>query len=867
VRLAAHLVPADDRAAWIEEWHAELGWAWGHRPPDRPPWAHRIVLAGRAPGAVPDALAYRRVHGGPAMRSPDLRLAARALLRRPGYTALVALTLALGIGATTAVFTVVDAVLLRPLPFRDVDRLVELGVRLDGGYTAPYLRPAALDAWQAERGVVDAVARYGNRSVVLEQGEPRDLRAVTVSREFFPLLGVPPRLGRTFAAEEVAREERVAVVSDALWRSALGADPAAVGSAITLDGARYVVIGVMPATFRYPRGEVGLWLPLGRPAAAAPGRPPERLQAIARLPRGVPLGAAQARADARARHLAAARPDVDGWALQLSPVGAWRANPDMRRALTVLAGAVACVLLIACANAANLLLVRATAARRDLTVRAALGATRGRLVRELLAEAGLLALAGGGLGLGLAYGSVRGMVALAPSELVTLSYGPLAMDGRVLAFAVALSAGTVLLCGVVPALRATRRGTALASGDRAATGTREHRRLRGALVVGQLALSVALLVGAGLLLHSFARLARVAPGMDVHRLALLELFPSAQRYPTRAEREPFYAAVVERVRALPGVDAVSVVSGVAGSSGGFHFGTALEAEGAGHPAGGDPDILPFAEADTSYFRTLGIPIRQGRAFEAADLVPDAHTAIVDGDLARHLWPDGRAVGRRFRTGPDSPWLTVVGIAGDVKLQGPDDRTHRFELYYPSRVGAGGQRTIAVRTAGDPAALLPLLPAAVHAVDPRQPVLDVTTATRQYREPLAKPRFLLLLMAAFAGVAAALAAVGLYGVVSYTVTQRTRELGVRMALGARRARIVGDVVRDGARLAALGMAVGLGTALLLGRFVESLLFGVTPTDPLTLGAVVVGLGAVAVLAAYVPARRASRIDPVVAIRTE
>ena len=865
VRLAARLVPPEDRRAWAEEWRAELGHAWDHPAPGTSRPRLRLALVARALGAVPDALEMRRATGGDHMLVHDLRLALRRLLRRPGFAALVSLTLALGIGAATAVFTVVDGVLLRPLPYAHADRLVELGVKASPAeaWARPYVAPAVLDEWRRQPALFDAIEHHHPHSVVLTVGEPRQLRAEIVSGGFFHLLGVAPQLGRALGPGDA--DGPSVVLSDELWRGAFGADPAIVGRTIALGDARHVVVGVMPRRFHYPRGGVSLWMPAPT-ALGDSARAGLRVEALARLRAGLPLAAAQASADRVAASLAAERPEVKAWYLGLTPMGEWRANPDVRRALLVLAGAVGFVLLIACANAANLLLVQATARKRELAVRLALGATRWRVVRELGAEALLLAAAGGIGGVLLAALGVRGIMAIVPSELVSLSYTTVAMDGRVLLFAVAASTLTALLFGLAPAFQATRRRAALAGGDRAGTGTVEQRRLRAALAAGQLALSMMLLVGAGLLAHSFARLVRVDPGADLRGLALLDLSPVEARYPTRAERAVFYDAVLERLRATPGVVAASVVSGTPGSSS-FSFGVELEAEGAGAPVAEQPPLLPFGEADTSYFRTLGVPIRQGRAFAAADLEPGSNVAIVSDALARLLWADGRALGRRFRLDAQSDWLTVVGVAGDVKLLGPDDREGRFQYYRPVRPGAGGQRTIAVRAAGDPATLLPALKAAVWSVDPEQPFAGVETAVARYREPLAKPRFLLTLMLAFAGVAALLAAVGLYGVIAYTVAQRTREIGIRLAIGARASRVVAGVVREGTALALLGIGVGLAGALALGRLLETLLFGVSATDPATLAAVAAGLALLALLATWIPARRASRVDPVIALREE
>jgi putative ABC transport system permease protein len=653
-----------------------------------------------------------------------------------------------------------------------------------------------------------------------------------------------------------------------------------VGRAIEIGGEPVTVVGVMPAGFRLPLdfgadGATQLWTPLATDAAAegavpGPEYPKDGMShgyyGVARLAPGATMDDAN-------RQLAAlvARLEREGVYPPGMQFRAFARSVEeqvtgrVRPALLVVFAAVGLVLLIACANAANLLLVQATARRRELALRLALGATRGRVIRELAAEAALLAAAGGVGGVLLAWWGVRGILAIVPPDVVALSWTTIGLDARVLAFAVLTSAATALLFGVGPAVQATRRRP-LGGGERAGTGTVEQRRVRGALAAAQLALSMVLLVGAALLMHSFVRLSRVDAGMDVRRLALLDLQPAERRYATAAERAAFYDAVLARVRALPGVRAASVVSGTAGQAS-FAFGVRLEAEGAGGPAPAQPELLPFGEADPSYFRTLGIPIRQGRAFTAADLAPGTGVAIVGESLARHLWPDGRAVGRRFRVDSTAPWLTVVGVAGDVKLLGPDDRHARFQLYRPVQPGADGQRTVAVRTAGDPAALLPALKAAVYAVDPAQPVAAAETAAARYRELLAKPRFLLTLMGLFAAVAGVLAAVGLYGVVAYTVAQRTREIGIRLAIGAQAERIVGGMVREGARLALVGIATGLVGALALARALASLLFGVSPTDPATLAAVAGALGLVALLATWIPARRASRVDPVIALRVE
>lgn len=853
LRLASLLVPAGRREDWLAEWRAELEHARlsGERRGEAPQLT-RLRLAARALGAVPDALWLRRGGGGSGCWRRALRDATRSLVRRPGFSLAVIGTLALGMGSATAIFTVVDALMLRPLPFHEPDRLVAVhdprgGLAVDA---------EALREWRSQERVFADVRAHAGRSFILTgAGEARDYRAELVEPGFLELLGVRPLLGRGFTPEEaMPGSHRVVLLSHDVWNEAFGKDPGVVGRTVELDGEPHTVVGVLPPTLRVvPGGIVHLLVPLTDPP------PWDRLAALARLRPGLPLDAAQARLDQVSDVLGRERPRERGWEVTLSPLERFAALRDRERAgFLALAGGVACLLLIACANAAGLLFLRGVARRPELALRVALGSSRGALALHVLAEGVVLALVAGVVGTAAAWVGVQGLVALLPSTLVRFSFTTVTMDGRVWAFAFGLTLLTGLAAGTLPAWRAAR--SIVARTGRAATAGRHEIRVRSALQVLQLALAVMLLAGAGLFGTSFHRLTSVPVGYEPDRVLELRLV-SLERLRGDPEATAARARELdERLRALPGVRGVSRATGM-----GLRFDYTLEPEdGEARPSGSE--ILPHLSVDTAYFGVMGIPIVEGRGFEAEDALPGVENVVIDRDLAASLWPGRSAVGRRFRVG-EEPWMTVVGVTGDVKLEGPHDPYGPLLMFYPADAAQLRSGKVLIRTAGKPEALMAAVREAVRSVDPDQPIRSLETGRQALGDTVADPRLLVVIMGVFAAVAVTLAAVGVYGLVSFTVAQRSREIGLRMALGARGWRVVGEVVAGGLGLGALGVAVGLAGAGALSRLVASLLFGTSPLDPLALAGAAVVLLACCAAALVLPARRAAAVDPAETLRAE
>jgi putative ABC transport system permease protein len=620
----------------------------------------------------------------------------------------------------------------------------------------------------------------------------------------------------------------------------------------------------MPAWFRYPLGNVGVWLPL-KPGADAADR---YIDLVARIRPDVTPQMAEQRVRELSKQLDATSPRPNGWSVMLFFLDRVTVRDDVKTTLWVLSGAVLCLLLIACANAANILLVRATARQRELAIRSALGATRTGLVRQLVIESVLIAALGGAAGVLIAYWSVDLLLLIVPNEMSYLTYTAISIDARVLAFAMLASIATGLLFGVGPAIRASRARGSLVIQDRSVTATRGMTTVRAALIVGEVAVSLALLAGAGLFARSFVELAGVNPGFDVDRVLTAQMTISASRYATPEQRVAVLEAYRARLRTVRGVTNVAVSLGVPPQAG-VMLAERLEAEGAAAPVSIDMLTVPFTQSDGAYFSTLGIRVLRGRALTEEDRRAVEKRVVIDPELARALWPAADAIGRRFRMGPDDDWLTVVGVANDVKLVGPDDAEGKFGVYYPfpARPRSGAYVELVVRTNGDPRAVIESVKRAIWAVDPQQPIVKVLPAREMMAGAVAKPRFLLTLMGVFAGVALALAVIGLYGVLSHSVAQRTREIGIRMALGAQPANVLRSVLAYGGVLTALGVVIGVAVAAAGGRVIRTLLFGVTPLDPLAIAAAGVTLGCCALVACYVPARRATTVDPLVALRAD
>jgi predicted permease len=803
----------------------------------------------------------------------DLRFATRVLRRQPGFTVVVLLTLMLGIGANTAIFTVIDAALLRPLPYREADRLVHFWEthRGDVSQRSEASYPDFLD-WRAQNRAFAAIEGYDetNLTVTADGAEPLMLRGARVTPGFFPMLGVAPALGRAFVPEEsLAGGAPVVVLSHGFWQRRLGSDPRVAGRLLTLDRRRYTVIGVLPPDFHFaPVEDAELWLPIDAAAQRASERFNHWLNVVGRLRPGVTFDGARSDLSAIMRRLGAEYPETNaGRDIALVPlrdeiVGA------VRPTLLVLFGAVGCVLLVACVNVTGLTLARSAARGREIAVRSALGADRGRIVRQLLVESALLAVAGGLLGALTARLGVRVIVAALPAELTSgMPYlQHVRVDAAVMVYAAGLALAAGLLSGLAPALYVSRPSAAelLRHGGRGGTGGARPR-LRGALVSAEIALTMVLLVAAGLMTRSLGRLLSVDAGFDAEQVLTARVALSGAAYDSATRQQQFFETLVEAVRALPGVRAAGAVRQLPLAGGGTNT---FRVEGRPAP---DPASRPEATmrgVAGDYFRAMGIRVVAGRAFTDRDRVETQPVLVVSAGVARRLFGDGAsALGQRLRfyAFPESAW-TIVGVVGDVKT-GRLDADAPPTIYYTHLQGAENRMSIVARTVGDPTTLAGAVRREVGALDPTVPVYNVHTMEQQVaRSPavLAR-RFPLRLVGAFAAAALSLAVVGIYGLVAYTVAQRTQELGIRVALGAQRRNILALVVRQGALLAATGVTVGLVVALWATRMLGSLLYGVSAADPLTYVAVAALLGGIAIAASYIPARRAARVDPMVALR--
>jgi predicted permease len=804
----------------------------------------------------------------------DLRLAARALRRRPTFVLAALVTLVVGIGSTTAIFTVLDNVLIRPLPFPQSDRLVELwSWELAGSDGMPGVSADLRRAWREQTDIFDAIEVFDEgKRVLVGDDDPEQISVALLTPGLFELLGGQPVMGRPIVAADAAADAQpVALLSEGLWKRRFGADPDVVGEIARLDDTSYEVIGVMPRSFAFPARDTDVWIPLARDAAG---------YAIARLAPGVTIEAAQHRVEQVAPRFAAAGLAPEGWGLMLFSLRdsfLFDIGVSARRAIWMMFGAVCMLLLIAASNVAGLMLSQATGRRQELAVRAALGAGRGRIVRQLMIEAGLLGTCAALVGSGCALATVRLAVRFAPDRLNFLVAQPIVVDARILAFALAVALGSVFLFAILPALHATRPGHAMGPvGGHGHSASSGQQRLRAALVVAELAIAAVLLVGAGLLVRSMSALLHTDPGFDTG-VTVVTVNPSPGRYGEEAAQRLLVTQLEELATSLPGVEAAAVSSGAPPFRSSLSSANHAEAEGQPPPAGvyrGD-DVhdasqvvfLNIVNVTDDYFRALGIPLLDGRSFAPDDASADV--AIISEDFARRYWHGASPVGRRLRLREGRPWLTVLGVVPEVLQTGLDARRGEIEIYYPMAQSAGGYPRLYLILRGelDADALLPALRRGLRSIDPQLPVSSVASMAELLSDDLAGPRFNMLVLVAFAAVALLLAAVGVYGVLAYNVVRRTREIGVRMALGARRADVVRGVVGRGMLLATIGLALGGAGAWGLTRFIRSLLSDVEPLDPATLVVTAGILLAVALLACIVPAARATRVDPLVALRHE
>lgn len=803
----------------------------------------------------------------------DVRYSIRVLLKNPAFTVTALLTLALGIGINTAIFSVVDSVLLRSLPVKEPDRVVSIWEHgLRAGLDRNEMAPANFFDLRQQSQLFEGVGAFGEFSMNLTgQGEPERLDARLVTANVFSLLGVKPALGRTFSPEEDQPGlNRVVVLSDALWRRRFNQDPAVVGRNLTLNAESYTVVGVMPPEFFFPEREGELWTPWAMLPEEAAGRGDHYVRTIARLKPGATIEQANAEVESIAARLANEYPRTnEGLGFLVTSYHEDYVG-NLRRPLLILFAAVALVLLIACANVANLLLAQATSRRREIAIRMALGASRLAIVRQLLVESMLLAVGGGLLGVLGAVWGVQWLAKLVPESLSKLQ--SVSVDLRVLLFTLGVTVLTALVFGAVPAFQASRSkpGETLSDVGRDVAGGMSGRYVRRVLVVTEVALAVVLLVGAGLLIRSFQRLRQVDPGFQSNNLLTMRTVLPSSKYAKPEQRRAFYDELLRRVDELPGVESAGVITFLPLSFSAMNFAFSIE----GRAAPGDMNLpqAVYRVVSPDYFRAMGIPLQRGRFFDSRDTAESPPVVVVNRRLAEHFWPGEDPSGKRLKIGPiDSrnPWAIVAGVVGDVRqtgLYGEQD----FELYVPYAQewrGFVAPRDLVVRTNGDAASLVGAVRQAVWAVDKDQPISNVRTMDQALAAAVSRERFQTLLLALFATLALVLACVGLYGVISYAVVQRTHEIGVRMALGAQPADVLRLVINQGMLLTLIGLAMGVAGAFAVTRVMNEMLFGITPTDPLTFAGVPVILGAIALLACYIPARRATKVDPLVALRYE
>ncbi len=801
----------------------------------------------------------------------DLRYALRTLSKSRGFTAVAVLSLALGIGVNTAVFSVVNTFLFRPLPMSDPERVVMLFTTqerqgIDG---APF-SVADLEDVRAQSTTLEDVAAVARGGFNLAGGdEPERVAGAWITRNLFPLTGERPLLGRNFLAEEDRPGgEPVVILGHGLWQRRFGGRADVLGRAVLVSGRPRVVVGVMGPNFKFPETEE-LWVPMQADPAEA--RSERYLLAMGKLRPGATVEAADAELAGIARRAEAASPVSNaGWSFGAK---SWReewVDEELRLSLFLMLGAVGFVLLIACANVANLLLARAAGREREIAMRAALGAGRRRIVRQLLTESLLVALAGGALGTLIAVWWIDWAMSRIPEELAY--WIVFRVDGRVLAYTLALSAATGVAFGLLPALRASRTDLvgSLKDGIRAGDGGPGRNRLRGVLAAGEVALALVLLVGAGLMVRSFLAATRADVGVDTEHVLTLRTSLTGSRYEGAQARVAAFERIAARVEGLPGVRASAWSLGVPGSDAGG-VGTTVVAEGQPR-APGEEMAVRYLAATPGVFRAFGAPLLAGRDFTAAEAADSTSTSVILGrSVAARLWPGLDPLGKRVQlvVGERTPWLTVVGIAPDLRYEEPGDGDPQAALhaYLPYARAAFGMMTLVVRTASDPAAIAPAVRREVRAVDPALPVWDVRTMRETQAYASWNRRLMGEIFGSFGVLALVLATLGVYGVMAYAVSQRTREIGIRMALGAQAADVLRMVVGRGALIAAGGVAVGLLGAFGVSRVMRGILFGVRPGDPVTFGAVAALLLATALLASWLPARRAARVDPMTALRAD
>jgi putative ABC transport system permease protein len=801
----------------------------------------------------------------------DIRSGVRSLLKHPGFTAIAIITLALGIGANTAIFSLVNVVLLKPLQFPEPDRLVMVWEDMSSSVSAnnySEAAPASYVDWKAQNSVFDDIALLNFRPLNLTgEGEPEKITSYGVTANFFPLLGIQPAFGRNFTADEdKPGGAKVAIISHGLWQRRFGGASDILKRDIVLNGEKHSVVGVMPHGFQFLQSYVGIWFPAAFSAKELAERDSHYVNVVGRMKRGVTVEQAQADLKAITQRIVNEHPDeMTGVTSAVVPLREQLAGSSRRPLLMLVVGA-GLVLLIACANLASLLLSRASGRRKEIAVRSALGATRARIVRQLLVESVLLAGAGGALGLLVALWSFNLLKQLIPGGMILST--SLRIDLPILAFALLVSLLTGIIFGLAPALQASKIDLNEAlkqGGSRAGAG---GGKLRGAFVVAEVALALVLLVGAGLLMQTVFHLSAQYSGFQPEKLLTLRTVLPSYKYGYHPKRVAFYDQVLERVNALPGVVAAAYSTSVPlqwkGGSTGFVV------EGREDDPGQGPNAI-HRQVSINCLQTLGVGLKQGRYFDENDKSQSIPVALINETLARQYLPDQDPLGKRFKlTTPNAKWITIVGVVSDVRQVGMDAPV-KAEMYLPYRqitTHAGyTPRDLIIRTTGEPLSLVGAVTREIHAVDSDQPVSNVASMSELLSAETGSRRLGMILLMGFAGLALLLASLGIYGVLSYFVTQQTREIGVRLALGAQVRDIVGWVLKKGMSLALIGVVIGLIVAFVLTRLMASLLFGVGASDPITFAMIALLLTSVALLACYIPARRATKVDPLIALRYE